>query len=463
MAAFREYEDGYETNWAKLEIRPERVPEVQRQAQRLMQGKSTYLKVEARTGVPWWFVGLCHYRESSFNFETYLGNGQPLGMVTTKVPKGRGPFTGPNAFLDGAIDALRLVGFVGATDWGIARVLYRLEGFNGYGYHRRGVNSPYLYGGSTCYGPPQRAGKFVADHVFDPAVVDTQLGTAVILKALMALDQTITFGVAPQPTPGLAPQPDDELAGSVLWLQQSLNRLAGNTQLAEDGKNGPRTMAAVSQFQQDHGLPDTGIADAATIAAIQRALTAPPAAAAIDVLTQRVTQLEHRIGASNASAVSVQGAPLAPAASDANELTALLERALAIAERTQPAGTATSGPAVTRSADRLPTATTFPTGTLAPGQGSPALGQVNGALGATLGDLLNGKKTAIGMIGALLTSLLSQVPGDTGLGQVLTMLTPASGLSQFGMPIFLTMTAWGVLGKFEKWAQGTVPPAQLAK
>jgi hypothetical protein len=31
------------------------------------------------------------------------------------------------------------------------------------------------------------------------------------------------------------------------------------------------------------------------------------------------------------------------------------------------------------------------------------------------------------------------------------MITPAAGLSGFAMPIFLAMTAWGVLGKFEKW------------
>jgi hypothetical protein len=32
------------------------------------------------------------------------------------------------------------------------------------------------------------------------------------------------------------------------------------------------------------------------------------------------------------------------------------------------------------------------------------------------------------------------------------------GLGQVALPIFLAMTAWGVLGKIEKWAQGTAPP-----
>jgi hypothetical protein len=43
------------------------------------------------------------------------------------------------------------------------------------------------------------------------------------------------------------------------------------------------------------------------------------------------------------------------------------------------------------------------------------------------------------------------------------MLTPAAGLSGFAMPIFLAMTVWGVLGKLEKWSQGTAPLPVVAK
>ena len=46
---------------------------------------------------------------------------------------------------------------------------------------------------------------------------------------------------------------------------------------------------------------------------------------------------------------------------------------------------------------------------LSPGTaGKPQpLGQVNGALGQTIGNLLNGKKTAIGLLGAVITPILS--------------------------------------------------------
>ena len=177
------------------------------------------------------------------------------------------------------MDALRLEGFVGATDWSLARTLFRLEGINGYGYHSRGVNSPYLWSGSTVYGPPEaKAGKFVADGVFDPNKVDPQLGVAVILKELMGLDQSINFDGAP-PAPSGSPEPEVTQAETVLHVQQSLNKLGIDPKLVEDGILGPRTMTAISLFQQqnENGLKDTGLPDAATIAGIAERLVQPTA------------------------------------------------------------------------------------------------------------------------------------------------------------------------------------------
>src|SRR6476659_3862912 len=147
MISFESLKSEYEGNWSNLEIRPSRLSDANAVARKAINGKATYQQIERLTGVPWYFAGLCHYRESNFDFDTYLGNGQSLRRVTTIEPKGRGPFLGPDAFVDGAVDAFRIQHLVGARDWGIARVLYRLEAFNGFGYHNRGVNSPYLYGG----------------------------------------------------------------------------------------------------------------------------------------------------------------------------------------------------------------------------------------------------------------------------------------------------------------------------
>ena len=77
------------------------------------------------------------------------------------------------------------------------------------------------------------------------------------------------------------------------------------------------------------------------------------------------------------------------------------------------------------------------------------LGPVNGALGSTIGNLLDGKKSAIGIIGGALTAVL-QAAGPS-LPAALTGLVGAFPLGQVALPIFLAMTAWGVLGKMEKW------------
>lgn len=447
MASFQDFQDGYERTWASLQIRPEKLATVRKLAQQLAAGKPRYQEIEARTGVPWWFIGLCHYRESTFDFDTYLGNGQKLGRRTTIVPKGRGPFTGPQAFVEGAVDALRLQGLVGLGDWSVARALYRLEGFNGYGYHGRGVNSPYLWGGSTAYGPPgARGGKFVRDHVFDPNVVDTQIGTAVILRSLIDLDATVALAAPRAVEAGVSREPDDELADSTLWVQQSLNRLGATPPLVEDGRNGPRTMTAVATFQARCGLDDTGLADARTIAAIQEALR--PAAPDHAVLT-RIQDLERQLAAR--AVTPMQPAPMQPAPMQPASMPPVV-----IAPAAPPADVAARLDeflqALRRQIDgaRLPTAPILPGPPAARPDGA-VLGPVNGALGQTIGQLLSGKKSAIGIIGAVATQILSQVPLNTGLGQVLAQLTPAFGLSPYTMPIFIGLTAWGALGKFEKW------------
>ena len=112
--SFESLQDGYNRNWANLEIRPSAAAQAKKTANRLLNGRDIYKEIEAKTEVPWYFIGLCHFRESDFDFNTYLGNGQSLNRVTTMVPRGRGPFAN---FVDGAVDALRLQGYVGASDW----------------------------------------------------------------------------------------------------------------------------------------------------------------------------------------------------------------------------------------------------------------------------------------------------------------------------------------------------------
>ena len=96
------------------------------------------------------------------------------------------------------------------------------------------------------------------------------------------------------------------------------------------------------------------------------------------------------------------------------------------------------------------------------GQSGAGLGPVNGALGQTIGNLLNGKKSAIGIAGATTTAILHNADALTG-SAALAPLTNALGLvggSGTFLPLFLAMTAWGFLGKMEKWSQpGATPPS----
>ncbi len=59
---------------------------------------------------------------------------------------------------------------------------------------------------------------------------------------------------------------------STEWLQHSLNSLDADPQIKTDGKLGRATEQAIKDFQTDHEMTATGIADAATLAAIESEL-----------------------------------------------------------------------------------------------------------------------------------------------------------------------------------------------
>lgn len=157
-------------------------------AARLIAAKARYQAVQTRTGVPWPFIAVTHEREASQNWNTQLGQGDPLHSFSVHVPRGRGPFA---TWEDGAYDALVNCGPWAARnkDWSIGGTLTMLELYNGTGYAARGEPSPYIWAGTNQY----VSGKYVRDGVYDPSVVDRQLGCAVLLKVMMQLDPSITF------------------------------------------------------------------------------------------------------------------------------------------------------------------------------------------------------------------------------------------------------------------------------
>jgi len=181
---------GYIKSWQTMQVRSRSIAEADKYAKLMSRTyKTTLMRVQAASNVPWWWIGCALYRESNLNFSTYLGNGQTLYKVTTIVPKGRGPW---NNFDEGAIDALKYQRYYGAKNWDLVAACYRWERFNGFGYRWRGINTPYLYAGSTAYGPPEaRGGLFVSDGKFNGNEVDKRLGTVTLLKRLIQIDRSV--------------------------------------------------------------------------------------------------------------------------------------------------------------------------------------------------------------------------------------------------------------------------------
>jgi lysozyme family protein len=149
----------------------------------LRDAKPRYESVGNQVGVPWHFIGVIHALEASFNFRAHLHNGDhPLSQRTRQVPSGRpSTWLPPVDWESSAKDALRLLGFTGKTDWTLERTLYRLEAYNGFGYRRLGVPSPYLW----SFGNHYETGKFVADGKFNAKARSQQCGTALMLKLLV--------------------------------------------------------------------------------------------------------------------------------------------------------------------------------------------------------------------------------------------------------------------------------------
>ncbi len=165
------------------------------------EAKARYRAVSGKTGVPWPIIAVIHDRECSQNWSGSLAQGDPWNRVSIHVPAGRGPF---GSWEEAAVDAL-----VNCTphaarskDWSIGSALTKLEEYNGLGYAARGRPSPYIWSGTDQY----KSGKYVRDGVYDPDVVDSQLGCAGLLMAMIALEPDISFTNATRPAPSVQPE-----------------------------------------------------------------------------------------------------------------------------------------------------------------------------------------------------------------------------------------------------------------
>lgn len=190
--------------WEKAVILPKRMDEVKHVATRLASpfAKARYQLISNTVwGTPdrWPIVSVIHERESGQDFNTQLGQGDPLGQVSRHVPRGMGPYfnhpndpPGQDAFYRASVDALTNAPPFAARwkDWSIGGILTLLESYNGYGYESHNENTPYDWGATD----QEQRGKYTGDNHFDATVWDTQIGCAALLKAMIIIDPSIKLG-----------------------------------------------------------------------------------------------------------------------------------------------------------------------------------------------------------------------------------------------------------------------------
>lgn len=171
---------------------------------RIRAGRARYESVAVKFGIRWEIIGVIHSMEASCNFSKHLHNGDPLTARTVRVPVGRPrtgtpPFTWEQSAIDVISDRLPW------SDWSLAGTLYFLESYNGHGYFSRGINTPYLWSGTTAY----QSGLFVKDGLdgFSRSAVSGQIGCVPLLKQLgyqygvdvqEVVDKPIAFGESSQ-------------------------------------------------------------------------------------------------------------------------------------------------------------------------------------------------------------------------------------------------------------------------
>lgn len=234
----------YDHHWRACEVRPSWVGPADRIGDGIVRDKAEYRRIEAATGAPWFVIGAIHSLESNRDFTRHLANGDPLTARTVHVPKGRPPEGDPPfRFWQSAIDALQLKGFHLWKDWSVAGAMYKLEGYNGFGYrlwHADEVPlSPYLASGSTCY----VKGKYASDGHFDPNLISQQVGAMVILRRMA--ERGLIPDWSPQPAGPVLRYSGGTVLPHGEALQRFLNGLGLPVPALEpDGKLGLRSSEA---------------------------------------------------------------------------------------------------------------------------------------------------------------------------------------------------------------------------
>lgn len=241
--------DEYDLLFSTCEIKASFSKQVGTIITKILANKARYRAAADPLSIPWPVVAAIHNMESSLRFTGHLHNGDPLSARTKNVPANR-PVSGtpPFTWEESANDALTYEKLHLVTDWSVSGTLYRLEGYNGWGYrtHHPEIKTPYLWSFSNHY----INGKYVGDGKWSATAISEQCGAAVILRRLAELGEA-SFPARPNqaasaPTPiaySMSKSKSSQEVDRVLALQRWLNTHAG-VFVKLDGVPGDRTSAA---------------------------------------------------------------------------------------------------------------------------------------------------------------------------------------------------------------------------
>lgn len=196
--ALRAGEPDQAARWNDARIRPEKSVAIDCMVAKYRRLAPRYELIERMraNGVPAPVLFCLHQRESDGNFLCHPHEGSPLQQRTRDVPKGRlpAPAQPPFSFEQSAEDAYYVCDRLDLKDWHTpGGAMQAIESFNGLGYQKRGIPSPYLWAGTTVY----IRGKYVKDGKFDPFAVDKQLGAAAILLRMRDKGIPLRFLLTP--------------------------------------------------------------------------------------------------------------------------------------------------------------------------------------------------------------------------------------------------------------------------
>lgn len=170
----------YTAQWNNAKLLPQHLKAIDEDVDHIIAYRIDYKEAESLCGLPWFVIGCIHSLEAGFNFHTILANGDPLNVRTVHVPKGLIAKTWQEG-VKISVDYEAKQGNVYDKTGLLNSILYYMESYNGLGYRRYGIPTPYLWSFTSIYSH----GKYLEDSEFSASAISEQVGAAAILLRMV--------------------------------------------------------------------------------------------------------------------------------------------------------------------------------------------------------------------------------------------------------------------------------------